>query len=207
MSSGSHDVALALAHLLALVVEDVAQAEHALVGAAALDERGDGEQAVEPAAGLVDGLADEVGREALLEDVAVLERVVPLRERHGARVEPGVDDLGHAAHLAAALGAGEHDVVDVGPVQVEIVGNGPGRHLAQLRDGADAVRVALLAAPDGQRRAPVAVAAERPVDVVRRATRRSARVLMCSGCQSTSSLASSSWSLMAVVRMYQVALA
>ena len=53
---GLHDVALALAHLLALAVEDVPQAEHALVGAAALDERGDGEQAVEPAAGLVDGL-------------------------------------------------------------------------------------------------------------------------------------------------------
>ena len=57
------------------------------------------------------------------------------------------------------------DVVDVGPVEFQILRNGTGRHLPELRDGADAVRVPLLAAPDGQGRAPVAVAAERPVDV------------------------------------------
>ena len=72
---------------------------------------------------------------------------------------------GDAAHLAGALGAREDDVVDVGPVEFQILWNGTGRHLPQLVDGAHAVRVALLAAPDGQRRAPVAVAAERPVDV------------------------------------------
>ena len=162
---GLHDVALALAHLLAVGVEDVAEADDALEGAAALDERGDGEQAVEPAARLVDGLADVVGGEALAEELLVLERVVPLAERHGAGVEPGVDDLRDAAHLAGAVGAGEDDVVDVGPVEFQILWNGTGRHLLELRDGADAVRVPLLAAPDGQGRAPVAVAAERPVDV------------------------------------------
>jgi len=101
------------------------------------------------------------------EGVLVLERVVPLREGHGAGVEPGVDDLVHAVHLAAAVRAGEQHVVDVGPVQIHIIGQRPRRHLAQLGDGAHAVRVPLLAAPDGQRRAPVAVAAERPVDVAR----------------------------------------
>ena len=50
----------------------------------------------------------------------VLERVVPLRERHAPGVEPAVDDLGHAPHrLAAVAGLGQRDVVDVGPVQVE----------------------------------------------------------------------------------------
>ena len=72
---------------------------------------------------------------------------------------------GDAAHLAAALGAGEDDVVDVGPVEFQILRNGTGRHLSELGDRADAVRVPLLALPDGQGRAPVAVAAERPVDV------------------------------------------
>ncbi len=165
MSSGLHDVALALAHLLAVGVEDVAEADDALEGAASLDQRRHGEQAVEPAARLVDGLADVVGGEALAEELLVLERVVPLAERHGAGVEPGVDDLGHAAHLAGAVGTGERDVVDVGPVEFQILWNGTGRHLFELRDGPDAVRMPLLAAPDGQGRAPVPVAAERPVDV------------------------------------------
>ena len=163
---GLHHVAAALAHLLAVGVEDVAQAEHRLVGAAALDQGGHRQQAVEPAAGLVDRLGDEVGREPLAERLVVLERIVPLREGHGARVEPGVDHLGHAAHVGAALGAAQHDVVDVGPVQLEVVGRRRDRHLAQLGDAAHAMRVALLAAPHGQRRAPVAVARQGPVDVV-----------------------------------------
>ena len=73
-----------------------------------------------------------------LEQLLVLERVVELRERHRARVEPGVDHLGHAAHLAAALGAGEGDLVDVGPVQV--LREPSPAELAQLRDRADAAR-------------------------------------------------------------------
>ena len=60
---------------------------------------------------------------------------------------------------------GEHDVVDVGPVEFQLRRNGTGRQLPELLDRTDAVRVPLLAAPDGQGRAPVAVAAERPVDV------------------------------------------
>ncbi|CAM5540181.1 hypothetical protein SGLAM104S_07434 [Streptomyces glaucescens] len=63
------------------------------------------------------------------------------------------------------MGAGEGDVVDERAVRVEarLVGAG---QLGQLRSGADAGEVALLAAPDRQRGAPVAVAGERPVDVV-----------------------------------------
>ena len=55
-------------------------------------------QRVEPAAGLVDPLADEVGGEPLLEQVLVLEGVVVLRPRHRARVEPGVDHREDAPH-------------------------------------------------------------------------------------------------------------
>ena len=35
-------------------------------------------QGVEPAAGLINGLADIIGREMLLEQLAVFERVMPL---------------------------------------------------------------------------------------------------------------------------------
>ena len=59
----------------------------------------------------------------------------------------------------------EGDVVDVGAVQVEL-GEVAAGELGQLGDRADAVLVAgIVAAPDRQRRAPVAVAGQRPVDV------------------------------------------
>ena len=46
-------------------------------------------------------------------------------------------------------GQREDDVVDVRPVQVEVVRHRPDGHLAQLGDAADAVRVPVLAAPEG----------------------------------------------------------
>src|SRR6201999_4253520 len=66
-----HDVAAALRHLLTLLVEDQSEAEAGLVGRAAPEQRRDGEQRVEPAARLIDGLADVVRREALLEHALV----------------------------------------------------------------------------------------------------------------------------------------
>ena len=64
-----------------------------------------------------------------------------------------------------SCGAGERHVVDVGAVRVQggLVRAG---QLGQLRARADAGEVVLLAAPDRQRGAPVAVAGQRPVDVV-----------------------------------------
>ena len=99
---GVDDVAAALRHLLPLGVEDQPEAD-AVAVAGAVEEQGRlGEQRVEPAAGLVLGLADVVGREALLELLLALERVVELREGHRAAVVPGVDHRADAAHLAAA---------------------------------------------------------------------------------------------------------
>ena len=100
---GVDDVAAALRHLLPLGVEDQAEAD-AVAVARGVEQQGRlGEQRVEPAAGLVLGLADVVGREALLELLLVLERVVELREGHRAAVVPGVDHRLDAPHLAAAL--------------------------------------------------------------------------------------------------------
>ena len=162
---GHDDVALRLRHLLALGIQDQAQAETRLVRRAAEQQHGHGEQRVEPAARLVEPLADVVRREAPLELLLVVERGVPLGERHAARVPPDVDQVGHAPHLAAAVLAAQHDVVDVGAVQVVR------RRAAALADvlerpRAEDVRLVVLAAPDRQRRAPVALARQRPVDVV-----------------------------------------
>ncbi len=64
---GRHRVALGLGHLLALGVGDQAQAQHGLERRAAEQQRGHRQQRVEPAARLVQRLADVVGREPVLE--------------------------------------------------------------------------------------------------------------------------------------------
>ena len=163
-----------LAHLPAVLGQDVAEAEHVAVAALVEDERADRHQRVEPAAGLVDRLADEVGRVGLAGTIGVAVRRAELGEGHRAGVEPGVDHGRHPPVHTVLAGTGEGDVIDIGPVRVGQVDAG---QLTQLGQGTDAdhpgrVRVV---APDRQRRAPVPVARQRPVDVVDRASRRSAR--------------------------------
>ena len=112
------DVAERLRHLLALGVGDVAEAEDGLERALVVEQRRDRDQAVEPAAGLVDRLADVVGRVLLVELGLVLERRVPLGERHRAGVEPDVDHLGHAAQRLAAGRRRDLDLVHERPVRI-----------------------------------------------------------------------------------------
>ena len=66
-------------------------------------------------------------------------------------------------HRLRAVRAGERRVVDERAVRVGELGPG---ELVELGERADRVGVAFLAAPHGQRRAPVALARDRPVDVV-----------------------------------------
>ena len=78
---------------------------------------------IEPAARLPDVLDDEVGGRVLVEPGLVLERIVHLRIRHRAAVEPDVEHVLDAPHRRAARGivgvrAGE--LVDVRPVQVDL---------------------------------------------------------------------------------------
>ena len=173
---GVDDVALGLGHLLAGLVQDVAERDHVAEGdrlgdgLGSVEHGGLGVERVEPAAGLVDGLADEVGGEALVEAVLVLERVVPLGVGHRAGVEPGVGDFQHSPRRAAARCAADLDLVDDRTVRIGQVGLRAAellRALAQFFEGADALDVGTLgAAPEGERRAPVALAADGPVDVV-----------------------------------------
>ena len=157
------DVAQRLRHLLALGVGDVAGHQAGPVRRAVEQQRRDRQQRVEPAARLVDRLADVVGREARLEVLLVLVRRVPLRERHRAGVEPDVDHLGHAAQRLAARWGRDLDLVHVRPVRVL---EADAAEPLELVVRADADRLAGLVAPHRQRGAPVALARDRPVDVV-----------------------------------------
>ncbi len=159
-------VALRLRHLLAVLVEHEPVDDDVFVRHAVGDERGDGVERVEPAARLIDALGDEVGRDVLLELLLVLERVVPLRERHRPAVEPHVEEVGDAA-VRTAVRRRPRDVVHERPVQVEFFVVAQPRFLAQLGDGADHDVVVLVGVvdPDRDRRAPVAHPADGPVDV------------------------------------------
>src|SRR4051812_39937120 len=65
------------------------------------EHRGNRELAVEPAAGLVEGFADEVGGKLFLELFLTRVRIAPLGERHRAAVVPAVDDFGDTLHPRA----------------------------------------------------------------------------------------------------------
>ncbi len=163
-------VLVLLAELLPLRVEHVAEHQAALVGGPVEQGRADGVERVEPAARLVDRLADERGRERPLEPLGAARDVgvAPLRERHGARVEPAVDHVEHAPGGRPALGARDLDRVDPRAVRVEL-GVDRGVQLVQLLDRADHAETAAArgrALPHRQRRAPEPLARQRPVLVV-----------------------------------------
>ncbi len=73
-----------LGHLAAFSIKDQAQADDILESHAVEQKRGDGVQGVEPAPGLINGLADKIGGELLFEGFEVFKGVVPLGNRHGA---------------------------------------------------------------------------------------------------------------------------
>ena len=147
-------------------------------------------QGVEPTAGLVHALGDEVGGEGesairALHAVAVLEGVMPLGVGHAAGIEPDVDQIGLAVHRTA-VGRLEHDaihhvlvqvdagVVLIGHVPRHEVREGMGVHQAgfhrlsargvQLLHRSDATLLStVFGPPDGNRNAPVPRAAEVPI--------------------------------------------
>ena len=159
------DIAKMLAHLFAFAVVDMSQHDAVAERSAVEDGRGDRQQGVEPSAGLIHRLADEIRGVTAFELFLVLKGVMPLREGHGAGVVPAVDDLGHALHVFSALGADQMDVVDKRLVQLDVI-----RHVAselfQFGDAADHMLVSAGAFPDGKRGAPVTVAGKSPVDDV-----------------------------------------
>ena len=86
---------------------------------------------------------------------------MPLREGHGTAVEPAVQHLGSAVHLAAAV-ALPGDGVDVGTVEFDVALHSP--EAFEFLFGADDMDLAALVAhPDGQRSAPIAFAGDAPV--------------------------------------------
>ncbi len=188
-------IPLALRHLATIFAQHQSQHDAIAIGMRKLVEggrvvtrfgvvkqqRADRQQAVEPAAGLVDGFADKIGGKLLFKFLLALPGVPPLGERHGTRVVPAVDDVRHAAHPGAG-GEGRivGDLVDVRLVDLQIfrqigltslgllprLGAADPRLVQQLVVTGNRFHLArLLADPDRQRGAPIAFAGKGPVDV------------------------------------------
>ena len=180
-----HGVAEPLGHLVAVLVQHKAVGNHPLERGSAANHGVDCVQGVEPSARLVHAFRDEICRGAEIRASEIAEAFLCVR--HCAGIEPYVDKVALANHLAAAVRHKE-DIVHIRPVKIDeiivlqghvlrieaFVLQGVGGHDAGL-DGlldlvvkliyrADAFFLpAVFSAPDGQRSAPVAAAAEVPV--------------------------------------------
>ena len=150
-------VALMFGHLDTVLVVDVTEDNAVLERSAVENKRRDREQRIEPASCLVDRFRNKVRGELLIENLLVLERIVPLRERHASAVVPAVHDFGGTLHLAAAFGAFEGYRVEVGFMQFDIPFYS--RQLFKLGFTADHVHfAAVFAYPYRERSAPVSFA-------------------------------------------------
>ena len=178
ISHGIDDVAHALGHLAAVRVHDVPEAEHVAVRGRPPHQGVDGQQRVEPAPGLVDGLADEVGRDRRTarpiprppgtptgpraSSPSRTRRRSPVPPGASTRPPPGISPASSpAAHSAQAKvtasmsGRWGSTSETSRPASSESSANEPTHR-----------RWPVGAAPDGQRGAPVPIAGEGPVHVV-----------------------------------------
>ena len=158
-------VAAAFAHLLSIGCHDELKAEAVFVGRLVVKERACRQKAIEPAARLIDGFGDKISRirgwkrSRICRICRIVKRVVPLRGVGASGIEPAIDDIRHAMHRAAALIAGEKDIIYIRPVEFNIVRDIRAARF-QLGDTADAVLIATcVACPDRQRRSPITFAA------------------------------------------------
>ena len=195
-------VAEALGHLAAVAVHDEAQADHVAVRGLVEQQRAHGQQRVEPAAGLVDGLGDEVGRERPLEGGPAsgewgspTGRTASTRSRTRRRARRG------SVGLLAALRAVEGDLVHERPVRVQ-GRTGRGRPWPTGRPGSRPRSRARPGSARGQG-CPSSGPWTAPSRRCWPASRRSGRRGCARGASRCGRSRPACWSLTAVVRAYQ----
>src|SRR5699024_4744459 len=107
-------------HFLTVFGQDVTQAYDIFVRVAVEHQRRHRHQRIEPASGLIDGLTDVLGWKRLFElgSRSGRVRITPLRERHGSRVEPRVDDFGYPSVCALLALDAERHLIDKGSVRI-----------------------------------------------------------------------------------------
>ena len=161
-------IAPALVHRTTVFAQQRGVAEVVAEGRLARQHGSHGQHAVEPVAELAgEALGDQVGR-IPLGPVFRIAAVAGGAEGHDARIQPRIADVGDATCCAATLRAGDPDCVNVRPVRRVAFELLPtlGGQLLQLVLRTDHVEMAALlviANPDRQRQAVVALLADHPV--------------------------------------------
>ncbi|MPM72188.1 hypothetical protein SDC9_119161 [bioreactor metagenome] len=153
-------ILLALGHLLPVLGQNQPVHDHMLERRLVEQRRAQHHQRVKPAAGLVQPLGDEIGREVGFEMLLVFKRIMLLRIRHRTGFKPAVEHFRNPPQRAFAGRRRNGHFIDEMLVQVGHLAAG---ELFQLGHTADADHFTLFVAPDRKRRPPVAVAADRPV--------------------------------------------
>ena len=122
---------------------------------------------VEPTTGLINRFRDVIGLASDLKHGFVFKWVMPLCQRHRARIEPAIRHIGNALHRAArAAGAIPRRRINIRTVQIQLAHILAGA-FGQFRQRPNNLDLpATFAHPDRDRRAPIAFAADRPVNVV-----------------------------------------
>ena len=159
---GVNGIALGLAHLAAVLILYMTEHDDILIWCFIKKQRGNGNQRIEPAAGLVNGLGDEISRETLLKNFLVLKRIMPLGKRHGTGVEPAVDNFRYTVHFLTTFRAFDGHGINVRTVQFDIV-RAVVAHFLEFGNGANRVLMTAFAFPNRQRRAPVTVTGQAPI--------------------------------------------
>ena len=154
---GRNHIALALAHLAALAVHGEAVREQALVGRVVVHGAGGEQRAVEPAAMLVVAFQVQVGRPGGLGGMAVAQHVV----MRGAGVKPHVQNVG-ALGVVRCILTDDGFNADLAP-SLHATGLHHGSGLVHDVHGARVQLAAVFVDEEGQRHAPVALAADAPV--------------------------------------------
>ena len=128
--------------------------------------RGKDVKRIEPPTRLAHVLNDEVSREVLLEALLVLEGIVPLRVRHGAGIEPAVEDVGDPPHRRRAgriVWVGPGELVDVGAVQIGRPDSEVRLELVERSVYVDPRVGRVVALPHRQRSSPETIAGDAPI--------------------------------------------
>ena len=128
--------------------------------------RGHHHQRIEPPARLRQIFDNEIRREMVFKPFFVFKRVMHLRVRHGARFKPAVKDVFDTAHCAFScriVGIRARQFINERTVQVGDLHAEIAFQLFNAAINVNARIARIVAFPYGNRRAPEAHAADRPV--------------------------------------------
>ncbi len=113
-----HRISFGLAHLLPVLILHMAENDDIFIRRFIKQQGGFRQQGIEPSAGLVHRLGDELRRELTLEQFFIFKRIMVLGKRHGSGIKPAVDHLRHPPHGPLTFRTGTGNLINVRTVQL-----------------------------------------------------------------------------------------